>query len=164
MADEISQKASCSTAPRGRLSHKRHTSENASWETGKCPSVPPALSPLPHPHIHTAALPHNNKHLTSRWRQNGQKYGPSRSHADTNTLCYGYSLLAVLYDASRAFLVAQRLKRLPAVPETRVRYLSQEDPLEKEMAAHSSTLAWRIPWTEEPGGLQSTGSQRVGHD
>ena len=61
-------------------------------------------------------------------------------------------------------LVAQRLKRLPAMRETWVRSLGQEDPLEKEMATHSSILAWRIPWTEEPGGLQSTGSQRVGHD
>ena len=48
--------------------------------------------------------------------------------------------------------------------ETRVRSLGQEDPLEKEMVTHSSILAWRIPWTEKPGGLQSTGSQRVGHD
>ena len=48
--------------------------------------------------------------------------------------------------------------------ETRVRSLGREDPLEKEMATHSSTLAWRIPWTEKPGRLQSTGSQRVGHD
>ena len=62
------------------------------------------------------------------------------------------------------FLVAQRLKRLPARRETRVQSLGQEDPLEKEMAPHSSILARRIPWTEEPGGLQSTGSQRVGHD
>ena len=61
----------------------------------------------------------------------------------------------------RASLVAQRLKRLPPMWETRVRSLGQEDPLEKEMATHSSILAWRIPWTEEPGGLQSTGSQRV---
>ena len=61
-------------------------------------------------------------------------------------------------------LVAQRLKRLPAIQETWVQSLGQEDPLEKEMATHSSILAWRIPWTEEPGGLQSTGSQRVGHD
>ena len=59
---------------------------------------------------------------------------------------------------------AQRLKRLPGKRETRVRSLGQEDPLEKEMGTHSSTLAWRIPWTEEPGGLQSMGSQRVGHD
>ena len=60
--------------------------------------------------------------------------------------------------------VAQRLKHLPAMRETWVRSLGQEDPLEKEMATHSSILAWRIPWTEEHGGLQSTGSQRVGHD
>ena len=63
-----------------------------------------------------------------------------------------------------ASLVAQRLKRLPTMRETWVRTLGWEDPLEKEMATHSSILAWRIPWTEEPGGLQSTGSQRVGHD
>ena len=61
-------------------------------------------------------------------------------------------------------LVAQRVKRLPAMQETRVWSLGWEDPLEKEIATHSSILAWRIPWTEEPGGLQSTGSQRVGHD
>ena len=63
-----------------------------------------------------------------------------------------------------ASLVAQRLKCLPAMWETWVRSLGQENPVEKEMATHSSILAWRIPWTEEPGGLQSMGSQRVGHD
>ena len=67
-------------------------------------------------------------------------------------------------DSQMASLLAQRLKRLPPTRETRVRSLGREDPLEKEMATHSSILAWRIPWTEEPGGLQSTGSQRVGHD
>ena len=67
-------------------------------------------------------------------------------------------------DILRASLVAQRVKRLPAMRETWVRFLGREDPLEKEMATHSRTLAWRIPWTEEPGRLQSTGSQRVGHD
>ena len=56
------------------------------------------------------------------------------------------------------------VKRLPAKQETRVRLLGREDPLEKEMATHSSILAWKIPWTEEPGRLRSTGSQRVGHD
>ena len=61
-------------------------------------------------------------------------------------------------------MVAQRLKRLPAMQETWVQSLGQEDALEKEMATHSSILAWRIPWTEEPGGLQSMGSQRVGYD
>ena len=63
-----------------------------------------------------------------------------------------------------ASLVAQRLKHLPAMRETWVQSLGREDPLEKEMETHSSTLAWRIPWTKEPAGLQSTGSQRVGHD
>ena len=60
-----------------------------------------------------------------------------------------------------ASLVAQRLKHLPAMQETWVRSLGRKDPLEKAMAIHSSILAWRIPWTEEPGGLQSMGSQRV---
>ena len=55
-------------------------------------------------------------------------------------------------------------KNPPAMPETRVQSLGQEDPLEEEMATHSSVLAWRIPWTEEPGGLQCMGSQRAGHD
>ena len=61
-------------------------------------------------------------------------------------------------------LVAQTVKNLPAVRETWVPSLGREDPLEEGMATHSSILAWRIPWTEEPGGLQSMGSQRVGHD
>ena len=56
------------------------------------------------------------------------------------------------------------VKSLPAVRETQVQSLGQEDPLEEEMAIHSSILAWRIPWTEEPGRLQPMGSQRVGHD
>ena len=64
----------------------------------------------------------------------------------------------------RSSLVAQRLKRLPSMRETRVRSLGREDPLEKEMAIHSSILAWRIPWMGKPSRLQSTGLQRVGHD
>ena len=64
----------------------------------------------------------------------------------------------------RTSLVAQRVKHLPAIRETWVRSLGWEDPLEKEMATHSSTLAWKIPWTEKPGRLQSMGSQRVRHD
>ena len=83
---------------------------------------------------------------------------------------YGVSLLPPLTWAvwgflfGEASLMAQRIKRLPAMQETWVLSLGWEDPLEKEMATHSSILAWRIPWTEEPGGLQSTGLQRVGHD
>ena len=61
-------------------------------------------------------------------------------------------------------LVAQMVKRLPTVQETWVQSLDQEDLLEKGMATHSSTLAWKIPWVEEPGRLQSMGSQRVRHD
>ena len=63
-----------------------------------------------------------------------------------------------------ASLVAQRQKNLLAMQETQARSLSQEDPLEKEMAIHFRILAWRFPWTEESGGLQSMGSQRVGQD
>ena len=60
--------------------------------------------------------------------------------------------------------MAQTVNSLPAMQETQLQSLSQEDPLEKGTATHSSILAWRIPWTEEPGGLQSMGLPRVGHD
>ena len=63
-----------------------------------------------------------------------------------------------------ASLVAQMVKHPPAMRESQVQSLGWEDALEKEMATHSSTLAWKIPWTEEPGRLQSLGSQRVRHD
>ena len=82
----------------------------------------------------------------------------------TKSLCCApepHTALQVSYGAS---LVAQTVKRLSAVQETRVRSLGWEDPLEKEMAAHSSNVAWKIPWTAEPGRLQSMGSQRVGHN
>ena len=65
---------------------------------------------------------------------------------------------------ARVSLVVQMVKLLPTMRETRVRSLGREDPLEKEMATHSSIIAWKIPWMEEPGRLQSMGSQRVGHD
>ena len=68
------------------------------------------------------------------------------------------------YSLRWASLVVQRVKRLPAMQETWVRSLGWEDPLEKEMATHSSTLAWKTPWTEEPGRPQPMGSQRVGHN
>ena len=69
-----------------------------------------------------------------------------------------------LLSPSWASLVAQMVKNLPAVQENQVRSLGQEDLLEKEMAPHSNILAWRIPWTEEPGSLQSMGLQKAGHD
>ena len=77
----------------------------------------------------------------------------------------GYALSGISHThIHRTFLVAQMVKRLPKMRKTQVQSLGQEDLLEKEMATHSSILAWKIPWTEEPGGLQSMGSQRVRHD
>ena len=73
-------------------------------------------------------------------------------------------MLCVIKVDFRASLVAQRVKRLPTMQETWVQSLGREDPLEKGMAPHSSTLAWKIPWTEKPGRLQSMRSQRVRHD
>ena len=76
-------------------------------------------------------------------------------------MCHFLFLSSASYGAS---LMAQMVKNLPAMQETWVQFLGQEDPLEKAMATHSSILAWRIPSSEEPGGLQSIGSQRIGHD
>ena len=73
-------------------------------------------------------------------------------------------ILKLIHLVVWASLVPQAVKHLPAMQETWVWSLGREDPLEKEMATHSSILAWRIPWTEEPGGLHSMGSQRTGHD
>ena len=73
-------------------------------------------------------------------------------------------MLILMFFSSANVRVAQTVKRMPAMQETWVQSLGWEDPLEKEMATHSSTLARKIPWIEEPGGLQSTGSQRVRHD
>ena len=75
-----------------------------------------------------------------------------------------YNVINKCKVVSGTSLVAQMVKRLSTMRETRIRSLGQEDPLEKEIAIHSSTIAWKIPWTEEPGRLQSMGSQRVGHD
>ena len=74
------------------------------------------------------------------------------------------SLTQIYYiQVNMGFPVTQMVKNLPAMWEMQVRPLGREDPLEKGMATHSSILAWRIPWTEERGGLQAMGSQRVGH-
>ena len=82
----------------------------------------------------------------------------------THSFHLHWQLFADSYYISWASLVAQMVKNLPAMWETKVWSLGQEDPLEKEMATHSSTLAWKIPWMEEPGRLQSMGSQRVGNN
>ena len=73
-------------------------------------------------------------------------------------------LLTLMVTLSRTSLVAQTVKHLSTVQETWVRSLGREDPLEKEVAIHSSSIAWKIPWTGEPGGLQFMGSQRIRHD
>jgi len=91
-------------------------------------------------------------HIDSR-RWQGRSRG--RGHTYMTNSCW--------YMAETS-LVAQTEKHPPAMQETQVRSLGQEHPVEKEMATHSSILAWKIPWTEEPGGLQSVGLQRVGHD
>ena len=85
-------------------------------------------------------------------------------HSGCTNLHFHQQWIRVSFSSHWASLVAQRLKRLPPMWETWVWSLGREDPLEKEMATHSSILAWRIPWAEELGRLQSTGSQRVGHD
>ena len=74
------------------------------------------------------------------------------------------SIIVIWLKLTWASLMAQRVKNLPALQETHVQSLGWEDPLGKGMATHSSILAWRTPWTEEPGGLQFMGSQRLGHD
>ena len=81
-------------------------------------------------------------------------------------ICFIYDIIHSLFKVltSVNFLMAQLVKNQPAVQEARVPSLGREDPLEKEMAMHFSIFAWKIPWTEEPVGLQSVGSQRVGHD
>ena len=90
----------------------------------------------------------------SQATQNLKKYINSISVKNTSTCIQEYW----------ASLVAHTVKNLPAIQETRVQLLGQEDPLEKGVATHSSILAWKIPQTEEPGGLQFIGLQRVGHD
>ena len=92
-----------------------------------------------------------------------QRQGIHGQEAHTNNPCY--FLLTFVVPKALAFqpsLVAQRVK--PAMQETQVQSLGWEDPLEKEMATHFSTLAWKIPWTEDHGRLQFMGSQRVGHE
>ena len=94
---------------------------------------------------------------------------PSSSRQGPASLREGTWAEQVAWDFSRLlppvwFMVAQTVKRLPATWETQVPSLGQEDPLQKDMGTHSSILAWRIPGTEEPGGLQSVGLQRVGLD
>ena len=89
---------------------------------------------------------------------------PSSAQGKQIEPCLNMVQLVIVSMMVRTSLVAQTVKRLSKMWETRVQSLGWEDPLEKEMAIHSSTLAWKIPWREEPGRLQSMGSRRVGHD
>ena len=101
---------------------------------------------------------------TKGWRQ-GELQKPFRPlySLNFNPLSFNPSFNH-FFAYSGTSLVAQMVKHLSTMRETQVRSLAWEDPLEKEMAIQSRTIAWKIPWTEEPGRLQSMGSQRVGHD
>ena len=89
---------------------------------------------------------------------------PSSAQGKQIEPCLNMVQLVIVSMMVRTSLVAQTVKRLSKMWETRVQSLGWEDPLEKEMAIHSSTIAWKIPWTEEPGRLQPMGLQIVGHD
>ena len=99
---------------------------------------------------------------SERWGWLGLLWGNGEKEEATQRT-YLIARINFLFIA-RTSLVAQTVKRLPTMQKTRVRSLGWEGPLEKEMAIHSSTLAWKIPWMEERGRLESMGSQRVGHD
>ena len=99
---------------------------------------------------------------TSQWPQDWERsvFIPISKRGNAKE-CSNYCTFVLISHANRASLVVQRLKRLPAMCETWIQSLGWEDPLEKETATHSSILAWRIPWTEEIGGLQSTGRKEL---
>ena len=101
---------------------------------------------------------------STRWWVGSGSRDPHRPDRGRSCLLNLKTLLPKLNPGFYPVVVAQMVKCLPTMQETQVRPLGWQDPLEKAMATHSSTLAWKIPWMEEPGRLQSTGSQRVGHD
>ena len=115
--------------------------------------------------IHGHADTHTGRVLFQRVEgQNSQQRGKSDpKQCETQPFIIDLYVFAWLRGPD-GFLVVQMVKNLPIKQETHVQFLGQEDPLKEGMAAHSSILAWRIPWTEEPGGLQSMGSHRVGHN
>ena len=98
------------------------------------------------------------------WEWKVYRHSIRRCEGRNNWKNHYQQRLAVVFPREGASFVTQMVKNLPAKPETQVQSLGQEEPLEKRMAPHSSVLAWRIPWTEAPGGPQPMGSQRVGQD
>ena len=106
----------------------------------------------------------SNRHPDYRYRKFREHQGRLKQIKNKTTPWHIVFKLQKIKDKFWASLVAQTVKCLPAVWETRVRFLGQEDPLEKEMAIHCSNLAWKIPWMEEPDRLQSMRLQRVGQD
>ena len=128
---------------------------------------------------HEREEPEETSNLTGKKKKYQPPQAGETPPADASRLClhHRFSLVSNLpllahtagwdlpsFHGHRASLVLQMAKNLLATWETWIRSVGREDPLEKEMATHSSTLAWKIPWTEEPGRLQSMGLLRVGHD
>ena len=107
-----------------------------------------------------------DREMSAPWDRQRKETGRSRrgQRGRDSRFCRCFWMpILLIFKINFTCLVARMAKNLPAMHEIWVRFLGREDPLEEEMAPHSSILAWRIPWTEEPGGLQSMGSQRVGH-
>ena len=107
---------------------------------------------------HSPSFLQYHSHSEATW------HSPSPSPCSAFSGFFPFSFFYLIYCIIWASLVTQTVKNLPAMQEMWVRSLGWEDPLENEMATHSSVLAWEIPWTEEPGGLPCLGSQRAGHD
>ena len=150
----------------GRPVHRQFpefTQTHVHWVNDAIQPSHPLLSPSP-PDFNLS--PYSNIHYQIHYYLYKQLAGLDNSTVYINRLFYaGHMLHLHLYLFHfKVSLLAQMVKNLPAIWETQVQSLGHEDPLEKGMAIHSSILAWRIPGTEEPGGLQSLGSQRVWHD
>ena len=126
------------------------------------PPPPPPITVRARPAVPVPLVPPG--HLALGRQMCGATGGANRTPHHSPASCPSPLCTFITSLTPRIFLVAQMVKFLLAMWETRVRFLGQEDPLEKEMAIHSSTLAWKIPWMEESDRLQSMGSQRVGHD
>ena len=120
--------------------------------------------PRGHPSSPSLGLPDVSSIPLRKTRRARTKVSVQENHLLAYISFIPQVFIELLRCSNGASLVAQMVKRPPAIWETRVRSLGWEDHLEKEMATHSSILVWRIPWTEDPDRLQSISSQRVGHD